>query len=303
MKVSDYTLSSAYDGLSISVLSVCPDAYPKAVVQLAHGMCGSKERFLAFMKYLAQNGIACFANDHRGHGESIMAERDRGYMFEGVSEALVDDMRMLTENIREQYPEIPLFLLGHSMGSMAARAYLKQYPDALDGVIICGSPSYNPLAPVGYAFLSAVCLCGCGRLRPKILQSFTSAMYNRRFASEGPQAWVCSDPEVRRIFLDDPRHNFVFTFNASRALLSLMLQSYSSKGWKKISSALPVLFLYGSDDPCAGGTSGIGKAASVLQKAGYRHISIKTYPAMRHEILNEIGKERVWRDILEFIGQ
>ena len=127
-----------------------------------------------------------------------------------------------------------------------------------------------------------------------VMQNQTSNMYNRKFASEGPQAWVCSDPEVRRAFVEDPKHNFKFTLNGLRALLGLMLQSYSSKGWTSPASDLPILFLCGNDDSCAGGPSGIDKAAAVMHEAGYRRIAIKIYPAMRHEVLNEIGKERVW---------
>ena len=140
-------------------------------------------------------------------------------------------------------------------------------------------------------------------MRPKLLQKFASDIFNQPFASEGHQAWICSDPAVREAFLNDPRHNFRFTFNALRALMALMLQTYTSKGWKKADPDLPLLFLSGNDDPCNGGPSGIDKAAAVLHEAGYRSIDINIYPAMRHEILNEIGKERVWRDILGFIGR
>ena len=299
MEVSFYTLDSAYDDLKISVVSVLPDTRPKAVLQLAHGMCGSKERLIPFMEYLAAEGIACFANDHRGHGASIKSENDLGYMYDGGKAALVEDMKMLTDRIKDQYPDIPVFLLGHSMGSMAARVYLKSYPDVLDGVIVCGSPGYNPMSAVTCRLLSVLCGCGLGRIRTRMAQTLVSTMYNRRFASEGPQAWVCSDPLVRSAFNDDPKHNFKFTVNASRALLGLMQETYS--GWRKKYSELPVLFLAGNDDPCAGGPAGIDKAVAVLHEAGYRSISVKIYPAMRHEILNEAGKERVWRDILEFI--
>lgn len=302
MDVSFYTLDSAYDDLKVSVVSVSPGTKPRAVLQFSHGMCGSKERYLPFMKYLAGKGIACVANDHRGHGSSIKYGTDLGYMYDGGHEALVDDMKMLTVHIREKYSGVPVILLGHSMGSMAARAYLRRYPDAIDGIILCGSPGYNPMAPIAYAFLSLACSIGLGRVRPMVMQNQTSNMYNRKFASEGPQAWVCSDPEVRRAFVEDPKHNFKFTLNGLRALLGLMLQSYSSKGWTSPASDLPILFLCGNDDSCAGGPSGVDKAAAVMHEAGYRSIAIKIYPAMRHEVLNEIGKERVWRDVLNFIG-
>ena len=303
MNVSFYTFDSAYDDLQISVVSVLPDAGPKAVVQLAHGMCGTKERLMPFMEYLAGEGIACFANDHRGHGTSVKSEKDLGYMYDGGRQALVADMKMLTDRIKARYPDIPIFLLGHSMGSMAARVYLRTYPDAVDGLIICGSPGYNPMAPVVCRLLSVLCRCGLGRMRTRMAQTLASQIYNRRFASEGPQAWVCSDPQVRMTFNDSPKHNYKFTVNASHALMGLMQETYSTQGWKNMCSELPILFLAGNDDPCAGGPSGIDRALAVLHEAGYRSISVKIYPAMRHEILNEIGKERVWRDILEFIGQ
>ena len=302
MDVVFYTLKSRCDDLDISVLKVIPDGRSVAVLQLAHGMCGSKERFLPFMKYMAGRGVACYANDHRGHGQSVRKDEDLGYMYGAGEEGIVDDMKLLSDHIKEEYEGLPLFLLGHSMGSMAVRACLKKYPEIIDGVILCGSPGYSPAAPLGYALSSFLCRCGLGRIRAGIIQNHTSRMCNRPFASEGYQAWTCSDPAVRKSFAGNPRHNFIMTFDGSKALLGLMLQAYSSETKKKADDGLPILFLSGEEDPCMGGTAGLGKAVAVMRESGYRRISVKIYPAMRHEVLNEIGKERVWRDIIYFMG-
>jgi alpha-beta hydrolase superfamily lysophospholipase len=80
-----------------------------------------------------------------------------------------------------------------------------------------------------------------------------------------------------------------------------MLEAYSHDGWNVSKPDLPVMFLSGEDDSCMGGPAGLDKAVCALKEAGYRNVGIMTYPAMRHEILNEIGKERVWQDILSFI--
>ncbi|MBO5499496.1 MAG: alpha/beta fold hydrolase [Bacteroidales bacterium] len=301
MDVSFYSYKSGYDGLDIGAVSVLPEGRPVALIQVAHGMCGSKERFLPFMQYMAERGVACFANDHRGHGDSVRSQDDLGYMYGGGLEALVADMKIMASNIREKHPDIPFYMIGHSMGSMAVRAYLRKYPEGVDGVILCGSPGFNQMAHIGYAFASTACLCGLGRLRPKLLQQMQSDAYNRCFEDEGAQAWICSDPSIRNAFIEDPRHNFRFTLDGSRCLLGLMMQAYSSDGWAIADPELPVLFLSGEDDSCMGGIPGLDKAMSVMRKAGYRNISKKIYPAMRHEILNEIGKERVWRDILDFL--
>ena len=80
-----------------------------------------------------------------------------------------------------------------------------------------------------------------------------------------------------------------------------MKDCYSAKGWKSPKASLPVYFISGSDDPCAVSEKAIGEAAEFMRKVGYANTSLKLYPGMRHEILNEVGKEEVWNDVLEMI--
>lgn len=292
---------SRSDGLDISVLNVSPEGDVKAVLQIAHGMCGCKDRFLPFMEHMAENDVACIANDHRGHGDSVLSTEDLGYMYEGGSKALVEDMREVTWMAEERYPGRPVFLLGHSMGSLAARAYLKKYDGALSGLILCGSPAYSPLAGLGKEVAGLMEHLGLGHKRPMFIQNLISADFNQGFKAEGPQAWTCSDPAVRQAFASDPKMNFRLTVNGTRCVMELMQEAYSREGWTLSDPDLPVMFMSGEDDPCMGGPSGLDKAVCVLRETGYRKVSMKKYPAMRHEILNEIGKERVWQDILSFI--
>ncbi len=88
-------IRSHYDGLDIRVVVVRPVEEPAAVLQIAHGMCGSKERYMPFMEFMSRNGIACIIHDHRGHGDSVKSDKDLGYMYEGGADALVDDMRLV----------------------------------------------------------------------------------------------------------------------------------------------------------------------------------------------------------------
>lgn len=299
--IRNFILRSAYDDLDISIVEVRPSGTVRAVLQIAHGMCGSKERFFPFMEFMADNGVACVANDHRGHGKSIKSEDDLGFMYDGGGKALVEDLKMVSSWIDTVYPGIPHHIAGHSMGSLAVRSMLKDGSDGMDGVILCGSPGYNPLSPAGFRICSLMSAAGFERLRPKLVRIITSDIYNRDFADEGPEAWTCSDPAVRKAFADDPIHNFRFTINGSEALLWLMIQAYGRLGWNVTDPDLPILFLSGMDDPCMRGDAGLAKAACIMHEAGYRNVNIKKYPAMRHEILNEIGKERVWQDILDFV--
>ncbi len=296
------SIDSRYDDLKISTVIVAPEERPTAVLQIAHGMCGCKERYMPFMEFMSMNGIACIANDHRGHGGSVKSDNDLGYMYEGGKEALVDDMRLVTSYARRRFPDSPFYLLGHSMGSLAARSYVREDDSSLDGLVICGSPAYNPLSPLGRTLTSFLDEIELGHSRPKFLQKLISSRYNHNFRSEGPQSWTCSDPEVRRAFAETPKTNFCFTVNGSYNLLKLMQDAYSREGWSASRPGMPVIFLSGEDDPCMGGPSGLQKAVAAMRERGYNNVTIKTYPAMRHEILNEIGKEGVWQDIMDFIS-
>jgi len=300
--ISTMTMRSAFDDLDISVVVVRPEDEPRAVLQVSHGMCGCKERFLPFMEYMAGRGVVCVAGDHRGHGGSVKSSDDLGYMYKGGYQALVGDMRMITDWIHNEYPGKPLYLLGHSMGSLATRVYAKEDDSAIDGLIVCGSPSWNPMTWVGLALTSTMCLLGMSRFRMDATQRVASRRYNRRFASEGDQAWTCSDPQVRKSLMENPLCNFAMTADGSRCLMNLMVETYDGSVWAMKNPRMPVIFISGEDDPVMISEKKFHKAAQNLCDRGYMNVTSAIYPAMRHEVLNEIGKEDVWNDILDFMG-
>jgi alpha-beta hydrolase superfamily lysophospholipase len=298
---SRMTMRSAYDDLDISVLMVEPEDSPRAVIQLAHGVCGCKERFLPMMEYMARKGIACVAGDHRGHGESIKAPEDLGYMYDGGYKALVSDMRMITRWAHERFPGLPLYLVGHSMGSMAARVYAKEDDSQIDGLILCGSPSWNPMSSLGRAVTWIMCHMGLSRHRMSQSMKLSSERLNRKFESEGYMAWTCSDPKQRKEFADNPTCNFHLTANGTYNLLSLMTETYSESSWAVTNPDMPIVFISGEQDPMMLDEKKFHMAAYDICRRGYINVSSAIYPGMRHEVLNEIGKEEIWNDILSFI--
>ena len=123
MKIES-TFSSDVDSLGISMLEITPDQdSPKAVVQLVHGICEYKERYIPFMEYLSEHGIASVIHDHRGHGKSVLRPEHLGYMYGGRGDALIRDIEKVNRMTREKYPDTPLILLGHSMGALAVLAF------------------------------------------------------------------------------------------------------------------------------------------------------------------------------------
>ena len=147
--LQEYSFISDADGLHISVLRCEPIGQPQGIVQLVHGMAEHKERYEDFMQYLGELGYLCVLHDHRGHGESIREEADLGYMRTTGAAALIEDIRQLNAQLHKEYPSLKIYMFGHSMGSLAVRAYLKRYDDTIDALIVCGSPSKNPAAGAG----------------------------------------------------------------------------------------------------------------------------------------------------------
>lgn len=296
-------IASVYDGLNISFMVERPQVAPKAVLQLVHGMCGCKERFEPLMKYLADNGIVCIASDVRGHGASIRTHDDLGYMYKGGYKALISDLRQVSEWGHSEFPKLPYFLLGHSMGSLAVRIYIRQDDTDISGVIVCGSPSWNPLSVVAKWLTGVGCAFGLGHNRPRILQNITSDRLNSRFAAEGPLSWTCSDPDVRKRNRENPLCNFRFTMNGTYNLMAMMEATYNSDSWHISNPQMRVIFMSGSDDPCMISEQKFHRSAYQMLKAGYQNVSSVLYPNMRHEVLNEVDKMVVWKDILAFIEE
>ena len=139
---------SQHDGLNIA-FAHRHASNVRAVLVIVHGMAEHKERYYPFMEFLAQNGIASIVEDHRGHGKSIRSAADMGYFGENGADGLLSDIYQLTKYAKLKYPDMPLFMLGHSMGAMAVRAFIQLHGDMLDGLIVSGNPGYNGSAKMG----------------------------------------------------------------------------------------------------------------------------------------------------------
>ena len=292
-------IEASSDGLKLTILISEPVGEHKGIVQIVHGMCEHKERYVPFMEYLSAHGYICAIHDHRGHGETVLAEEDLGYMYKGGWKALVEDIKLVQNEIKASYTDLPYTLFGHSMGSMAVRSFTKCYDDSIDTLFVCGCPSYNPAGGAGRFLASLIGMVKGEHYRSPLLQKLSFGSFNKPFESEGyPSAWVCSDKDTLKAYHNDPYCTFTFTVNGFKNLLDLMQDCYSPKGWKMANPGLPVHFISGAEDPCRISDKAIVKAADLMKQVGYSHTDLHLYSGMRHEILNETNHMLVWEDIL-----
>ncbi len=299
-------ISSAADGLPLSVLEIYPDEKPWCLAQIIHGMCEYKERYEPLMEFFARRGIACVIHDHRGHGKSVYRENeDFGYMYGGGADALVADAWLVTAYLRRRWgKELPLTLVGHSMGSLVARCYLKKYDHLAAAAILCGSPSRNPFLKLGQAIVGLEGMLLGPRHKSLLMQALTFGPWAARFPQEKrPCAWICTDPKVVDDYEASNLCGFPFTVDGYRALLELMGETYSGRGWRCQNPDLPILFISGGDDPCMGNVRKFKQALDAMRLAGYRNVRGKIYPNLRHELFNEPKKEKIYRNCYCFIRE
>ena len=294
---------SEVDSLELSAITIAPEE-PKAVMMIMHGMCENKERYLDFMQYLASKNIASVIYDQRGHGQSVKSKKDLGYMYCSGTEGYLQDMVSINEMIRKRFPGLPLILFGHSMGSLAVRAFAAEHDDLMDILIVCGSPSDNAAKGIGKTIARVE-----GKLRGSdhkstILEKMSFGGYASKFKDEGSLfAWLSTDPEVVKAYEDSDYCGFTFTDDAYQVLFELMERAYNVKKWHLTAPEMPVLFISGEDDPCMVNIQGFSKAVQAMRNAGYRDVRGKVYKGMRHEILNEKDKQTVYEDIVKYIFQ
>lgn len=298
----EYTITSNQDNLKLSILAYIPEK-PKAIVQIAHGMSEYKERYEDLMQFLCEHNFLCIINDHRGHGKSISSAEDYGYFYDKTGDYIVDDLHQITNHIKDEYPNLPVYLLGHSMGSLVVRKYLKKYDRDIDKLIVCGSPSENNLTGIAILLSKLVSFFKGDHYRSNFLQNISIGNYDKPFKGEIKNAWINSDVKKVKEYNDDEKSGFIFTANGFLNLFILLRDTYSKKGWVFANPNLEILFIAGEKDPVIINESAWLNSMTFLREIGYQNIEHILYPNDRHEILNEINKEEVYMDIYKFLNR
>lgn len=303
MKKEELFLQSACDNLPLGVSIRIPQR-PIGIIQLVHGMAEHRVRYNDLMEFFAQQGYITIMHDHRGHGDSVRTPQDYGYFYENGIDAVVEDVHKITLYVKERFPNLPIVLLGHSMGSLIVRCYMRQYDSDIDALIVCGSPSFNPMAKSALAFVKLLKKIKGEHHRSSLIQKMAFGYFNRGIQNPTSEnSWVCSDDNVVQVYDQDSRCGFVFTLNGFEVLFGLMIRTYSKNGWAIDNPNAPILFIAGEQDPCIVSPKAFFKAVSFMKKLGYKNCDGKLYGSMRHEILNETEKETVWNDLLLWIKE
>ena len=276
-----------------------PTAVRKGVIQIVHGMSERKERYNRAISVFNDFGYVCVISDLRGHGENVEFDKDLGYIGEDGANLLIEDIHAVTVYIKNNFPDLPVILLGHSMGALLARAYTRKYDEDIDMLVALGCPSSNVLRHVGVGLTELMTLFIDEHETNKILDKLIVGDFDKPFAKEGvPYSWLCTDMKIVDDYNRDSKCGFSFTINGYNALCKLMCMTYSKRGWAMKNPELRVVMLAGEDDPCIKSKESFIKSVDIMKDIGYKNMTSKLYKGLRHELLNEPNYKEIIGEIL-----
>ena len=275
----------------------------RGIVQISHGMCEYFSRYTTFAKYLCSLGFIVCGNDHIGHGASVSRPSELGFFAARDGwKYLVDDVKQLTDLMQRRYPQLPYFLLGHSMGSLVARLYLTDYGEKLAGCILTGTVGPNAAAISAAHLADSIARTRGMTYRSGFLSDLVFKGYNRKI--KDPHSvfdWLSRDESVVSLDQSDEKCNFVFTATGFRDLFTLIAKANASRTFRHTPRGLPLLFLAGDKDPVGKYGEGVRRVVNLYRGAGVKNIEVIFYKDARHEVLNELGRLDAFADISRWL--
>lgn len=271
----------------------------KAIMQISHGMIEYIERYDEFAQYLNEYGILVIGNDHLGHGHTAANDDDLGYFGDGMSETVVNDLYEVTKYAKKNYPNIPYFLFGHSMGSFMARRYIMTYGDKIDGAIISGTGcTAGAVLGIGTFFTNIIGAFHGQRYRSPFLKKLAFSGYNNRIPNaKTPNDWLSRNEENVKKYNADKYCTFPFTVNGYKTLFGVLKFIQKKENYTRIPKSLPIYFIAGTDDPVGNYGSGVKEVYDEYKNAGVKDIRIRMYKDDRHELTNELDRDVVYSEV------
>ena len=298
MKIKE-TTTTATDGKELFTRKWLPTNVPDATLLIVHGMGEHSGRYADFAKHLTEKNVAVFSFDHRGHG--FTDQMHKGFIpADDAYRQMADDIGLMRGTIKNKYPDIPQFLFAHSMGSFLTMRHLQlsQNRPAPAGVIYSGSSgAVSPFLPFGILLSAALKTFLGDTHRSELLRDVIFKPYNNSFKpTRTRHDWISRDPDAVDRYVADP--NCGFTPSAS-------FLNHFFKGLRKTQrhvpfpgpQTYPVLIVAGSEDPLSKPVNGIKKLEKKLSNSDITSVNSLVYDGGRHEMLSELNKEEVMKDI------
>lgn len=283
-------------------LTVYTASHPKASIIFIHGMEEHQGRYEPFATYLQQRGYNVITSDLRGHGKnapllSHIANR-KG------EKLIIEDQKIITKYVKDTFKDVPVMIFAHSMGTIITRVLLQSDSKEYVKVALSGYVNPNPVAGVAVC-LGNIIKCFKGpKGHSKLLTSLALGAFSKSIKDKKtPLDWLSFNENNVQNYINDPLCGVEFTCGSYSTLFHLLSKMGKARKYKNVNEEMPVLLISGVDDPCTGFDKGRAASKKLMDKVGFKDVSIITYDHMRHEILNEDDNEKVYQDIFNFFDK
>lgn len=279
-----------------------PLTSPKGIILICHGMAEHISRYNEFMEFLSNNGYIAVGYDQRGHGETAGSPDKCGYWDKNDNlEVLINDLHKVVIHLKKAFENLPIFLIGHSMGSFVSQRYIELFNDGLTGVILSGS-SYNKKAFifVGNKVASIITKIKGRDYKSKLLDNLAFGSYNKAFDNTKTNVdWLSRSEENNINYSNDEYCGMIFSASYFKDFSNTL--RLITKNLELIDNNLPIYITSGDKDPVGNFGKGTTLLFNKLKQKGIKDLTLKLYKDARHEILQEINKEEVMKDMLSWI--
>lgn len=280
-----------------------PTLNGRANVLIITGMEEHALRYTEFALFLNANGFNVYSLDFYGQGENIVRGiSKKGEVPDGAFMRFIDHLGVVAMQIKKD--KLPLYILGHSMGSFMAQHFMQRYPELASKVVIVGSNGPSILFGLGHLVASLTVNKQNRHKESVLLSSLSIGSYAKSIKPARTQAdWLSYNTDNVDMFLKDPLDGGPSTKGFYRELLHGTSSLYKKANYARVGRDLPLFIIAGQDDPVGLKGKGVLKLHNFYKRLGFNHVFTKIYPKMRHEILNETNRKQVYNDVLAFLNE
>jgi alpha-beta hydrolase superfamily lysophospholipase len=291
------------DGKQIALHMWVPDTKINTIIQISHGMAEYALRYDRFATFLGDYGIAIYAHDHRGHGQTAVDDNELGFIAEKNGfNRVVEDLHFMIRKCKTDFPDAKCVLFGHSFGSFVTQAFIERYGSELDGCILCGTAGPNLAVAKGGKMMAAIISFFKGtHYRSQFLDTASFGNYNKKITDAKTNFdWLSRDETEVKKYINSKYCGFLCSASFFYDITYGLCLIHTKKAMACVPKKLPIFFIDGGSDPVGNYTKSVLKLIKVYKHNGVENVAYKFYPLARHELLNEINRNEVMEDILNW---
>ncbi|HOP57142.1 MAG TPA: alpha/beta hydrolase [Bacillota bacterium] len=300
-------ISKDSQGNPIHIYLYEPQEKPVGVVMIIHGASEHFARYGLFSEYLNKSGFVVAGCDILGHGLSTDTTAYVHFSDKNGDSQAFESVLLVKDLITEKYPDLPKYVFGHSMGSFLARKLCIDYPDYFQKAVWTGTGFVSKSTIIMGKVIGKLLIMFHGpRYVSKFINGIAIDAYPKKMRERGiisgiDEEWLTKDKAIQDYYHNSPICGQPFTLGANLAMAKWADYVNKPVNIAKMNHDLPIFIGSGQNCPLGDFGKGVTRLYELMKKQGFKNVELNIYPDDRHEILNELDRDKVYKDIIDFL--